>query len=575
MKRTIWASVTVGLAALMTFGCGNVLDSSNGTNNQQSTQQQPLGGQAVGNPVKIWAVDTNGALFSFFSDNPGAVSVKVPITGTNNNEKIIAIDVRPRTGVLYGLTFTGRIYWIDTATGVATLVGLGTPPAQINADIDFNPVVDRIRQEADTQNARINPADATFALDTPLTIQPANVPANAVACAYTNPEEAPASTQLFVITGASNRVYLQATPNNGQLTEVGQLPLDIGSNVGFDIAPGNVGFASVQALNNPAPGSTLLRFDPASGAATIESLIGGGVAVKSIAVDLPGPSLVRFVGIDANKNLVRFNSNDPGTLISSSVITGTTGNIVGCDFSPGGTSASGLKVLTVPDGGGLGKIYSVDLATAAATLVSTTTVALPAPGTGYGVDIQPGAGGGDMVVTVATGTFASATRVITAASTQLFQINVATGTTTALPNLSGEAIYVPAIGFGNNFLGSNTNPLFGVNFRNAKNAQDVDVPALRMVQIAMSGVAANLGGFLSQLTTQTAELDVTANGGIWYAGQRFDLLTGQVQVEDFSTLFAVGRPAFGATTVGRIGGALPIKSFAIIPTFNANLTTAP
>ncbi len=568
MKRTIWASVTVGLAALMTFGCGNVFDSSNGTN--QSTQQQPGGGSGAANPFKIFAVDTDGALFSFFSDNPGAVTVKTPITGVAANEKIIAIDVRPRTGVLYGISTTGKLYWIDKATAVATFVGNGQNPAQINADIDFNPQFDLIRQEADAQNVVVNPGSAAVTAQTNLTLQPANVPANAVACAYTNPEEAATSTQLFVITGASNRVYLQATPSNGQLTEVGQLPLDIGSNVGFDIGPGNVGFASVQNLNNPAAGSTLLRFDPASGAATIESIIGGGVAVKSIAIDLPGPSLVRFVGIDASKNLVRFNSNDPTTLLSSTVITGVAENIVGCDFSPGGTSASGLKVLAVPTGGGLGKIYSVDLATAAGTLVSTTTVALPDPASKqFGVDILPS---GNLVATAATGTF-TGRRVLSGQSTQVFSIVPASGATTPLPGYSG---YIPALGFDRNFVGGGTPFGYGVNLRNT--GSNNDVPALEFVSVSSGGVQDALG-FMNQVTTEVCELDLEPNGNMWFVGPRVDLRTATdpdqpLPVENFSTLFRIGLPAFGASTVARVGGA-PIKSFAIIPALNADLTTAP
>ena len=320
MKRTILASVTIGLAALMTFGCGNVFDSSNGTNENFGSQALP--NQNAGNPFKIWAVDTTGQLFSFPSDNPSFVTNPVAITGTTGNEKIVAIDCRPRTGKLYGLGESGRVYWIHKGTAAATLVGTGVVPGQVNVDIDFNPVVDRIRQEAGIQNVRVHPGTGVVTADTNLTIQPGGTAANSVACAYTNPEEAPLSTELFAIDSATSRVYRQANPNNGQLTEVGQLPFNIGSNVGFDIAPGNVGFAAVEKLSDGF--STLLKFDPANGAATVESRIASANPVKSIAVDLDGPTLKRFVGIDASKNLVRFNSDNPANLISSKTITGIT-----------------------------------------------------------------------------------------------------------------------------------------------------------------------------------------------------------------------------------------------------------
>lgn len=589
MKRTIWASVTVGLAALMTFGCGNVFDSSNGTNENNSVQFTP--NQNAGNPFKIWAVDTAGQLFSFPSDNPSFVTAPVAITGTNGGERIIAIDCRPRTGVLYGIGVSGRLYWINKSTAAATLVGTGAVPTQLNADIDFNPVVDRIRQEADVQNVRVHPGTAAVTADTNLTIQPGGAAGNSVACAYTNPEEAPTTTQLFVINGATNRVYRQGNPNpnDGVLTEVGVLPFEIGSNVGFDFAPGNVGFAAVQKLSDNF--STLLKVDPASGAATTESRIGSANPVKSIAVDLSGPALKRFVGIDAGNNLVRFNSDNPSNLISSTVLTKSatdpspdpfSGEVVGCDFSAGGTQASGLKVLTVPAGGGPGRIYSVSLAPGAdfatTTLVSVTPTNLPDPSANqFGVDVLPGSN--TMIATAAAGSF-TGRRILSGGSTQVFSINMTSGAVTPLPGYSG---YVPGLGFDTNFVGSGVVSGFGINLGQPEGSE---VPFTQLVGLTPTGIQAALG-FLGQAVTENSELDIAADDSMWFVGRRYELRTAAegnatqpFPVDNFSTLFQISRPALGGVPVGRVGGT-PIKHFAIIPALEQNpapnprLTEAP
>lgn len=585
MKRTIWASVTVGLAALMTFGCGNVFDSSNGTNENNSVPFTP--NQTAGNPFKIWAVDTTGQLFSFPSDNPSFVTAPVAITGTNGGERIIAIDCRPRTGVLYGIGVSGRLYWINKATAVATLVGTGAAPAQANADIDFNPVVDRVRQEAGAQNVRVHPGTAVVTADTALNIQPGGAAGNSVACAYTNPEEAPTETQLFVIDSATSRVFRQGNPNpnDGVLTEVGALPFEISGNVGFDFAPGNIGFAAVQKTGDSF--STLLKVDSASGATNAESRIGSSNPVKSLAVDLSGPTLKRFVGIDGANNLVRFNSNNPGSLISSTAITAGDGNpfsgvVVGCDFSAGGTQASGLKVMTVPTGGGPGRIYSINLAPGATfattSLISVTPTNLPDPAANqYGVDILPGSN--TLIATAAAGSF-TGRRILSGGGTQVFSINMTSGAVTPLPSYLG---YVPALGFDANFVGSGSIFGFGINLGQPEGSE---VPFTQLVGLSSTGIQAALG-FLGQASTETCEVDIAADDSMWFVGRRYELRTAAegntdqpFPVDDFSTLFQVSRPALGGVPVGRVGGS-PIKHFAIIPALEQNpapnprLTEAP
>lgn len=573
MKRTIWASVTVGLAALMTFGCGNVVNSDSGRPNDS---QVPFAGGTNGAPgLNIWAVDTTGQIFSFNSDNPLAISAKSTPVGLPAGERIVAIDCRPRTGVLYGISNTGKLFWIDKGTFAVTLVGNGVAPAAPNADIDFNPVIDRIRLESGAQNVVLNPGTAAVTAQTNLTVN--GQPGFVTALAYSDPSEAPTQSTLLAVSHLTGKVYRQATPSDGVLTEVGTLPVAVRPNMGFDIGPNGVGYLAAQKEGDAF--SSLFRVDPSNGGTVLETRIAGDVPVSSIAVDLSGPAVKKFVGIDASKNLVRFNSNDPSTLISSNVITGIPENIVGCDFSAGGDQATGLKVLGIPTGGGPGKIYSVNLTPGAnfavGTLISTTTVNMPDPaGKQFGVDIIPGAAGGTMVITAATGTF-TGRRVLSGQSTQVFSTVVASGATTGLTGFSG---YIPSFAFNKNFLGGGAVNGFGINF-----GQTGEVPFLELVGLTAAGFQGTLG-FLGQVTTELNELDIAPDDSMWFVGPRVELRTATTEnanqpfpVEGFSTLFQVSRPAFGGTPVGRVGGQ-PIKSFAIIPTLNQStpgLTEAP
>jgi hypothetical protein len=72
-------------------------------------------------------------------------------------ENIVSIDYRPATGQLYALGSSSRIYFINekSATAVDQLYFLRQ---LLNASLDFNPTVDRIRLVTESgQNLRLHP----------------------------------------------------------------------------------------------------------------------------------------------------------------------------------------------------------------------------------------------------------------------------------------------------------------------------------------------------------------------------------------------------------------------------------
>lgn len=167
--------------------------------------------------------------------------------------------------MLYGLGSTSRLYTINTATAVATEVGVGpfSPGlTQTDCGFDFDPVADRIRVVSFSQNLRLNP-DTGIVEGTDTTPAYASgdpnfgATPNVVALGYTNNTAGATSTTAYGIDSSGVLVRLGSpggTPNSansGQLTTVG--PLGAASVPNFnslDILPGNKAFAALSPVSS-------------------------------------------------------------------------------------------------------------------------------------------------------------------------------------------------------------------------------------------------------------------------------------------------------------------------------------
>jgi len=260
--------------------------------------------RAVAAPVVLGLSDTN-RLLGFKVASPNTIDTNVAISGLAGGETLVGIDVRPKDGLLYGLTSNARLVTIDPATGAATFKAtLAADGADTSAPytamqgtafaVDFNPVADRLRVISDGgQSLRIN-VD-TGATTTDGMINRAGVAPRVVAAAYTNSIPTPASTQLFDVDGASAVLALQNPPNDGTLVDVGPLGLTVANDGGMDIGGGENGLV-LAALRTTAGGpSSLYRVNLSTGAATpvngaatpATSVIGsgsGGPGVRDIAI---------------------------------------------------------------------------------------------------------------------------------------------------------------------------------------------------------------------------------------------------------------------------------------------------
>ncbi len=191
------------------------------------------------------ATDTAGNLLSFSSDNPRKTRSK-PITGLPAMVTIKGIDFRPASGDLYALGSDRVVYRLNPRTAIAVPEGksFDLNPSVLSGTVngfDFNPTVDKIRVTSDAgDNLRLNPDDGTLlSVDTKLS--PAGV--QVVGSAYTNSSftafaTRPTVTELYAFDiGASpDRLLIQRPANAGTLIMPLSTGLELGANVGFDIA---------------------------------------------------------------------------------------------------------------------------------------------------------------------------------------------------------------------------------------------------------------------------------------------------------------------------------------------------
>lgn len=183
----------------------------------------------------------------FDSDNRTVVST-VLLQTANTISPLASIDFRPATGQLYGFDATQRqLYTINATSGALTAVGVPLP-AGTGEEIDFNPVVDRIRLVgSQAQNQRLNPDSGVIAAtDANLAYSAGDVNAgdapNVRGAAYTNSVAGPVGTTKLYDIDVSNDVLVTQNPaNDGLLQTVGPLGVDLntglfGTFTGFDIS---------------------------------------------------------------------------------------------------------------------------------------------------------------------------------------------------------------------------------------------------------------------------------------------------------------------------------------------------
>ncbi len=307
--------------------------------------------------------------------DPTSVTSIGTITGLGS-ETLVGIDVRPSTRVLYGVGSGGGLFSINPTTAAATRVALSTAPdiAATGFGVDFNPAPATVplRIVSNTaQNLRVSDVAAgTVVTDTAQTraADPFAISAESYSNSFT---PNPTSTVLYGLDATGNRLVAITPPNNGTVRVIGPVGFDVTGNASFEIVGPSTALAVLDSVFNPA----LYSINLATGAATAVGVINSpalgivGIAAAPSTLDPAVNSTVYAVGVNGPAMaLLSFARNAPTSVTTIGTVTGVNvGDVVdGIDFRP---SDGLLYMLTT--GGGFSRLYTVNITTAVATLVST------------------------------------------------------------------------------------------------------------------------------------------------------------------------------------------------------------
>jgi hypothetical protein len=313
-------------------------------------------------PATLIGLTSKDILITFDSATPSKILSAAKITGLADGENIASLDARPANGLIYGLTNLNTLYTLNPYSGVATLLDAGEPGFPLSgktSEIDFNPTVDRIRAVTDADlNFRLNPNTGALVDSDPGAPGTQSDTALAYAAGDANDGKNPAVsavaydrnfqgatlTTLFGIDSTRNALVRiggvdgTPSPNGGLVSTVGELGVNPGSRVGFDIAADGTAYASMQVGSK----TWLFTIDLVSGEAMPIGKIGNGKVKLDAVTTVPRDEIV--VGVTTGNLLVSFRADDPGHLLSSVQLTNLAGGvtITGIDFRPATGELFGL-----------------------------------------------------------------------------------------------------------------------------------------------------------------------------------------------------------------------------------------
>ncbi|MCR5868267.1 MAG: DUF4394 domain-containing protein [Aquincola tertiaricarbonis] len=231
--------------------------------------------------LPVIGLTTTNALVTFDSATPTAGSSLMNITGLQAaNERILSIDLRPTTGMLYGISSASNVYSLSMS-GAASFVGTLSAPLNGSAvGLDFNPAAD-LSGAASLRVVSSSGQNYAFNVNTGATTVATPISAGLSSVAYSNNDtDASTATSLYYVDTASDTLKVATTAfNNPTITTVGSLGMDVNGVSGFDIGAGNMAYAAFTDADTGKSG--LYSINLSTGASTMVGAfgIGGNTAI--------------------------------------------------------------------------------------------------------------------------------------------------------------------------------------------------------------------------------------------------------------------------------------------------------
>ncbi|MBL8858030.1 MAG: DUF4394 domain-containing protein [Planctomycetes bacterium] len=496
---------------------------------------------------RLFAATADNRLVSFRPGTPGVLLSDAPISGLVAGDAVVGLDFRPATGELYALGSASRVYVIDTATAVATVVGANSFAPALNGasfGFDFNPIPDRIRVVSDTDmNARLNPdTGATAATDTSVDFAAGDVnfgaPRNVVASAYSDDFAGTTKTTLYGIDSGLDVLVRQGgvdgvpSPNGGLLSTIGPLNFDTTGDASFDISPYGGAFAALTAPG--ASTSIFATVNLATGAITSFGTIAGGQIIKGLAFEPPVQP--RVLALTSSNRIVTVAPGRPSLVMSNLQIVGLDAgeNVLGFDFRP----ATGELIAVTS----LNRLQRIDPSTAVAVPVTITGFSPALTATQLGVDFNP---------------IPDRLRVVNA-NEQNLRVNANNSVAVVdsiLAYAAGDAGFgfdprIVGSAYTRSFSGSTSTTLYGID-----STRDVLV-----TQGGLNSVPSPNGGMLFSVGPIGVDTNDNVGFDVAVTGAAFASLT----VGATSTLYTINLATGQSTALGVIGGGETIVDIAIL-----------
>ena len=505
-NQRIWALPLVAASLLTAFSCESP---------REATIPTPSAQARLAGPIIFYALTDGNQLLQLSSASSSSPMATVNITGVMAGDRIMAIDFRPATGQLYGVSSMSRVYMINPITGVARAVGSTAFSPGVSSDaigLDFNPTVDRIRLVGNNgQNLRLNPETGGIAaVDGNINGAPG---ASIAGSAYTNNFAGATTTTLYSIDPVNDKLYIQNPPNNGTQVEVGSLGVDIIGASGFDIGPTG---EAIAALGRTGNGSELYEINLSNGQATkLGDFLGLQVSIIGLAI----PTTPVAYAVDGLNRLMIFNPMSPATPIMKTLTGLQSGEmLLGIDFRPANGQLYGLSNMS--------RIYTINTSNGAVTAVGVPFSPM-ITSSDVGFDFNPTV---DRI------------RVVTA-SGQNLRLNPDTGGIAAIDgNLNPGMPTVTAAAYTNNFAGATTTVLYTIDA--VSNKLFRQVPPNDGTQIEVGSLGLNIEG--------ANGFDIGGTSNIAYALLRQGVMSG---------IYRVDLTSGAATSVATFPA--PVQAFAV------------
>lgn len=501
------------------------------------------------------AVTSTGRLVTFNRADP-ALDTAIAITGLQSGETVLGLDARAggtTPGALYALGSTGRVYTIDSTTGVATMAStLAADPADSSQPftalsgteygVDFDPVSDRLRVVSDTgQNLSINVDTGATVTDAALT-SGGTARSGVTGIAYSNAFGAACRSTLYYLDSNTDELLTSDSPAGGALKPVGPLGVDFTAIGDFEIATAadgtNSGYAVLVVGGVPTSYQINLDTGTAATAGAVTKLDSGEL-VRDTTIAPPSTAPAQQAGdvfaLTESNKLVSFNSAVPQKLCTSAAFSGQQDSekIVGIDVRPVDQQLYAL--------GSTGRLYTVDTASAALTLKSTlaagsdpTAPFTTLTGTTFGFDFNPG---NDLV------------RVVSDTGLN-FRVAPDTGIVTTDVDLNPAGSVAAEAAYSNNFVSVNLASFYLID-----SASDSLQVLGRTTGNAINGDVATVGALGVGDVQSVAGFDIFGTTNLGLAALN---IAGSTSSDLFSVNLATG----AASMINTIGGGERISSLA-------------